>query len=386
MSVPSVPGSAAGRPRRSVLTAGLVVLLLIPLVFVFGLSWRFQASQVSFTAEQRHGVDYLGPLTELTSVATDAQSAAIHGQDIDTGALQVAIAAVDAVNKRLGGNLRATQRWNAARVALLALTSRKAADPEQAYTDYSEMVDQLVALARKIGDTSNLILNPDIDAYYVMNAVLLRIPQLVVDSARYSDLLYLATRTSAPVPVPAQRLAQLAVARNRIASGAEDVADGLEKAFKESSSRTLASSMVRQLDDFRTSVDFVAPTTSLLTTDNSVLTATGSDAAVEAAGTLRRALVELDRVSLSELKVLYSRQISAQRQRQALSIVGLVVGILLTGLAVTWLDPSRRPDRPRWVPRGMHRTGPRSDFPGLEPEFAAVGAGSADPGGARASR
>ena len=199
MSVPSVLGSGGGRPRRSVLTAGLVVLLLVPLVFVFGLSWRSQASDVSFTSDQRRGADYLGPLTELTSVATDAQSAAVHGQDIDSGSLQVAIAAVDAVNRRLGGPLRATQRWNAARTALLALTSRKSVDPEQAYTDYSEMIDQLTALGRKIGDTSNLILNPQIDAYYVMNAVLLRIPQMVVDSARYSDLLYLATRSGAAV-------------------------------------------------------------------------------------------------------------------------------------------------------------------------------------------
>ena len=164
------------------------------------------------------------------------------------------------------------------------------------------------------------------------------------------------------------------------------MADGLEKAFSESSSRTLASSMVRQLDDFRTAVDFVAPTTSLLTTDSSVLTPSGSDAAVEAAGTLRRALIELDRVSLSELKVLYSNQIGDIHRQQALSAGGLVLGILLLGFAAVWLDPSRRPDRPSWVPRGMHRPGTRGEFPGLDAELATVGAAATDPGGARASR
>jgi hypothetical protein len=341
MSLSSTSAAPGQRAVRATVAAVVAVALLAPVGFLFAQVWSSTGDTLSFNESERRGVAYLGPLTELLSVTTEAQSSAVRGEPLDAAAMRSAIAAVDEIDRRLGGELRTTERWTAIRQTVQDRTSRSWPVPAVAYTQYSDLVTSLIELNRKVGDTSNLILDPELDAYYVMNATLLRIPEILVDSGRYADLTVLAAGGRKDDAAAAQ----LTTARNRVASDAADLGDGLVKAFAETRSDTLGPGLTRQLDEFRTAVDAVAPSNSLLAPapQRSLRTlATDQDE-------LRRTGLALQRVSLAELdSLLRDRQAAAERTRLFSMIAAVLAVLVVAGVAVglkpAWSGSTGRPD------------------------------------------
>src|SRR6266568_203135 len=214
MSMSSATGPA-GRTRRIAAAAGLAIVLLVPLLVIFTQYWTSRTQDLTFNQDERRGVQYLLPLTDLLSTMTQQQSAVVHGRGVLTLAVEQAVAAVDTVDRQVGGRLQTTPRWSQLRQQILGL-SGQGVQPNlaEAYTSYSAVVDLAVQLVRKVGDTSNLILDPAIDAYYVMNATLLRIPDVLVDSGQYSDLVKIANAAGKAVDLTT--LAELASARGQV--------------------------------------------------------------------------------------------------------------------------------------------------------------------------
>jgi hypothetical protein len=351
MREPTAAASSIGPARRVAVAVGLAVVLLAPLVFVFAQFWAAKSGELEFNRDERRGVRYLGPMTELVSVVTEQQSAMIRGQPVDGVRVQRAITGVDEADEEVGAQLRTTELWALLRQRVLDVTANDFADRAEAYTAYSEVVDLGMTLVRKVGDTSNLILDPILDAYYVMNATLLRIPELIVDSGRYADLAYITTRSDAPGSVATT--AQLVTARNRVATAAEDLGAGLEKAFNDTSSETLGPGLLRPLDDFRTAVDDLAPTTSLLAPMPSRLQAS---AVADQQDGVQRATMTLDAVALRELDQLLADRVAAIRLAQLTVLAALIVGVVVAAAIVVLAAPVRRPAGPaaRRAPRTRH--------------------------------
>jgi hypothetical protein len=341
MSLSSTSSPPGRRAMRAAVAAVVAVALLAPVGVLFAQVWSGTGDTLSFNESERRGVAYLGPLTELLSVATDAQSAAVRGDPVDAAAVRSAIAAVDEVDRRLGGELRTTERWTAIRLTIEDRASRSWPVPSVAYNQYSDLVTSLIELNRKVGDTSNLILDPELDTYYVMNATLLRIPEILVDSGRYADLTVLAARGRKDDAT----VAQLTTARNRVATDATDLGDGLVKAFAETRSDTLGQGLTRALDDFRTAVDAVAPSNSLLAPPPERTLGTLAADQDE----LQRTGLALQRASLAELdSLLRGRQAAAERTRLlsliAVALAVLVVAGVAVGLKPAWSGSTGRPD------------------------------------------
>ena len=61
-----------------------------------------------------------------------------------------------------------------------------------AYDTYSGLVSLAVEMIRRIGDTSHLIHDPDLDSYYLMDAAIVRLPDAIVYAGRATDLVTLA--------------------------------------------------------------------------------------------------------------------------------------------------------------------------------------------------
>src|SRR5262249_50277954 len=75
---------------------------------------------------------------------------------------------VDALDARYGTELEATPAWQALHGRL--------ADPA---TKRAPRITDTVQLIAHVGDTSNLILDPDLDSYYRMDATVTLLPALV---------------------------------------------------------------------------------------------------------------------------------------------------------------------------------------------------------------
>jgi hypothetical protein len=367
-------------PARLATAIAVAVAVLAPLAVLCALVWSSTSDARGFSGDERSGGRYLEPLTELLGATTQAQSAAVRGRTVDAAGVRTALAAVDRMDASLGGALQTTDRWTTVRATVQERVSRTGwPQPSAAYTQYSDLNTALLELIRTVGDNSRLILDPSIDSYYVMNATLLRIPEILVDSGRYADLSVLsATGGATDATSDATAQAQLTAARNRIATDATDLSDGLVKAFAQTSSSTLGPGLTRQLDNFRTAVDAVAPSTSLLAPapDRSLSDLAGDQTA------LLRAALDLQRAALGELdRLLADRAAHAQRMR-IIGIAAAVVGVLVAaGLALLlW----RRPLSP---PRTSRHAQPEPQaVPHRPVNGTPMPVRTEPPGGARAAR
>jgi hypothetical protein len=339
MSLSSTSAERGHGTARVAAAVGVAIAVLVPLTVLFAQVWSSTGSARSFTADERRGVAYLAPLTRLLSATTEAQSAAVRGRTVDAAAVRSAVAAVDEVDGRLGRTLRTSDRWSDVRQIVQQRLTVPSWQPPTAYTQYSDVNTKLLALTRTVGDNSRLVLDPAIDAYYVMNASLLRIPEVLVDSGRYADLSVLF-----PTGGNDAARAQLAAARNRIATDETDLSDGLLKAFAQTDSSRLAPALTRQLDDFRIAVDAVAPSTSLLAPvpERSVTDLISNQDA------LRQATLSLQQASLTELDALLADRAGGQTRTRVIAVAAAAAGLLVAGwlarLAWRWA-PARPPRR-----------------------------------------
>lgn len=350
-----VPGAclfAGSSPRtrrvlRILAVLGVALAIFGPLAFVSSRLWSANDQVRSVAASERDGVAYLRPVVQLVGAVVDAQSTAVAGGRVDAAALRTAVAAVDAVDAQRGGRLGVRDRWRSLRTQVLALANgnRTGAD---AYAAYTGVVDLSVALGTTVGDTSQLILDPELDSYYLMDTALLRVPAILVQSGRYLDLARLDAARRQPTPDPDAPTPPAnvgpSVARDRVASAASAVDGNLRTSVNRTADSAVGPALVQPLDAFRTAATGLAPASALL--DPSLATATPG--AVATAGRdLQQATRQLAATVLDQLdRLLSARERSARLDQWVVFAavpVAIVVGILACWLVLSVASPRSGP-------------------------------------------
>lgn len=366
------------RTRRFRVVAAFVLVgaLLLPLSLLFWRFWSSTGEDQAVVADERSGVVYLRPLAGLLTALDEAQAAAVRGQPVDTGKVRNAVAAVADVDRTRGAGLRVQERWASLRTQIEGVIGRALPAGRDAFNAYSENVDLLVSLAVKVGDESRLILDPQIDSYYLMDAALLRLPTMLVDAGRIADLpLVVAPLVVAPSPrqtdlgTPAAQQTepvQVTAAKDRLSRSFAALDAGLRKSFDRTASRTLGQSMLGPLDAFGAAVRALAPGAVLI--DPPV---TRSDPAGTAAtrAEVRRAGLSLSTVTLDELdKLLAARHDGLSVQRNQALAALIVAAVVIAG--ILWLrlpTPQALPaadGEPGELPVDEHSSGsPEADYP-----------------------
>jgi len=229
----------------------IAVVMLAPLAYV---AWEYRGSQqrqIDFSAKERLGVDYVRPVSQLLIALGSARDAAVRAAagDADAGAalaarreaVSRALPAVAAVDRRLGGELGTTSAWTALRRRIertLAAPSERS--PRAALTAWSELTDATAALIVAAGDGSNLILDPDLDSYYVMNALVVTVPTLIGSAGHAAALGTL-------VAAEDDRIA-LALDQGAVRSTLGATTDGFRTAFATTADDGLAGALSGPLD------------------------------------------------------------------------------------------------------------------------------------------
>lgn len=149
--------------RRMRLRARLVALTLVLLVPAAVLGQAFLSTsraQVSFAAKEREGVVVLRPaLHALADVAA--------ARDVDLTALDAAVTA----HPGLGVE---------AQLAAVKAKVPGATTP----TGRADLAAALADLVTAVGNGSNLVLDPDLDSFYVMDALVVQLPAALASAAR----------------------------------------------------------------------------------------------------------------------------------------------------------------------------------------------------------
>lgn len=176
-------------PRKFLL---LSLLFVIPLGLVATLFANRLAMDYEFTQRELAGVTYLRPA--MTLLRGLLEQKALTGQVGDSSErfattqakIEQALQTLKQTDRQLGNALGTT--------AVLAdieamWQQNKAASLEHNSTSYESTINATRRLIAQVGDSSNLILDPALDSYYMMDTVLLKLPenqQLVAELAQTS--------------------------------------------------------------------------------------------------------------------------------------------------------------------------------------------------------
>lgn len=141
------------------LAAGIMYLLLSNL-----------NSQIDFNSKENLGVEYINPLRNLLFETQKYRYASLVGQG-SFEEIENTVKQVDAVDENLNSTLQVNQDWSTIKNLL-----NKSKENKSAQTD---AINKMITLISHINDTSNLVLDPDLDTYYLMDAYSLKLPNLL---------------------------------------------------------------------------------------------------------------------------------------------------------------------------------------------------------------
>ncbi len=132
-----------------------ISLFIVPIAVLLYLLYQSQQVAIAFGEKETVGNDYLTALRPIHAAMVDP------GKEVDPAALKAAIAKAEA---DFGAEMMTADQAKAAIDSLDA-------DPRD--------TTAMRALINQVGNISNLILDPDLDSYYVMDLVLLKLPELL---------------------------------------------------------------------------------------------------------------------------------------------------------------------------------------------------------------
>jgi diguanylate cyclase (GGDEF)-like protein len=334
-------GAAAaliGRLRyvQKFVVVGLV--LLIPLGFVATAYVGLQRDQIAFSAKERNGVVYLAPLVELASRVAQARHVAVTG-DRAAVALDPLIAAVDAVDRRLAPKLGTGSAWAATR--RLVITAQRATGPAGGrYAAYNTAMQALSDLIVRVGDASNLTLDPDLDTYYLMDTLQFRLPVVLDNAGRSADLAVLAT--AAPASAQTDALIDLGLTNGILAATRATISRAVATIIAETADAEVRR---RTGENFRRLDNAIATLNASLTTAvkehrPGEIPADASDAARAAATDFAaQAATSLDQLLKVRIDGFSGR---AERVELATGLAALLAAYLFVGFYLSVASPIRR--------------------------------------------
>lgn len=158
------------------------IILFLPLVITMYLLIKEMNVAIEFSHKERLGIEYnvvlrnfFQDLQEHLANATQ-QNTSSESLIANEARIEAEIAAIDHTDRKLGALLAATTRWQALKTKWKQMQPKALQKTDDLHRDFN--ID-VVALMAHIGDTSNLILDPSLDSYYLMDTAVTKIPALV---------------------------------------------------------------------------------------------------------------------------------------------------------------------------------------------------------------
>jgi serine phosphatase RsbU (regulator of sigma subunit)/HAMP domain-containing protein len=166
-------------------THKLVIIYLLDLIVTTSILVSYvddKRSQIAFRALEKDGTAIIVPVQPLYRELLD-QATGAPGASLDT--VTRAFTATDQARQRRGRDMMLDGSWTALADAAHAYAAAPA-DQRQGPL-LSRYEDRLDAFIARVGDGSNLILDPDLDTFYAMEIVVVHMPAILRDIVDLSD-------------------------------------------------------------------------------------------------------------------------------------------------------------------------------------------------------
>ena len=319
-------------PRKFLL---IFLLFALPLGLTLYLLVGEINSSLSFAKKEISGVYYLRSLRGLQEqVASSRLTAAAYSAGLTTqrpelvrsqAAIQSSLDELGRVDARLGQELDSTQKLGVLKENAAYMAQRMLAQPpKDADVLHAKLQDDINDLLAHVGNESNLILDPDLDTYYLMEAVLLKLPD-AADLLLQSRLLVQAAGTT--IKIGDGKTADLIRLGGLIESNLNRTLYGAQTAFKNEKTGRLKLRLTDQVQAYELAIrDAVAALRKLTVDGNS---AAELDVAGQLLARAQAANDNLNERESAELQQLLEVRISGFEQRKL-----VVIAFVLVVLAV----------------------------------------------------
>jgi PAS domain S-box-containing protein len=172
-------------PQKFVLIS---LLFALPLALVMISLMREINYKIEFAQKEIYGNAYLRPLRSMLEHSLENQIAVdeyLNGdsslaEELSSNQAKIDqdLAMLEIVERELGPTLRTAEKFNKLKDSWQNLKGQMLnLDPRESEDLHAELIKEIRGLISHVGDTSNLILDPDLDSYYLMDEVLLKLPE-----------------------------------------------------------------------------------------------------------------------------------------------------------------------------------------------------------------
>ena len=184
------------RLRLAWKSAIIALILLAPLGYVADRYLSEQGTQISFAQKERVGVVYVRASANLLATLVDLRSTAVQvaAGELPLSALaasrqavQQAIADVDDA-RAAARTLELTGDWTGLKAQIESLAARTPTDPRATFAAYDALATNAQTLITDTANNSNLILDPVLDSYYTMDAVVNQLTAVDDEAGRGADM------------------------------------------------------------------------------------------------------------------------------------------------------------------------------------------------------
>jgi len=156
-------------PKKFLLISALFIL---PLVIVVSLLFSEIHDRLDFAQKELYGTDYLRPLIKFSQTIYQSQTKASNLTGLPLASeIEMDWDKLKAVQQKYSQILDTNTVFPALENAKNQLVQNY-----QQSASYDKVISVINHLRARVGDTSNLILDPDLDSYYLMDAILIKLP------------------------------------------------------------------------------------------------------------------------------------------------------------------------------------------------------------------
>ncbi len=163
------------------------LLLLLPLAFALNQYLNQINKDIDFAHKEQVGLEYNEPVLRilqniqqhaaLVTIFLSGQTDYQDEIDAKQAEIDLDIQAIDKVDARLGKTLGATEHWKEVKDSWSRLkVNFYDLSPERSIDGHDTLVDEILDLITVVGNNSNLILDPRIESYYLMDTLVIRLP------------------------------------------------------------------------------------------------------------------------------------------------------------------------------------------------------------------
>ncbi|MBI1761789.1 MAG: methyl-accepting chemotaxis protein [Acidobacteria bacterium] len=326
----------------------LIALFMgLPIPVITWLYVTEKGNTIGFAQKELYGTELLLPLQKLAKEIANHRglaSALLRGETSLQSQLSEAargveqqLAAAEEQDRReigqtgntYGGLLQTSGKLRALRQKWNLLKSKTAQTEARAnFDEHTQLIAEVNDLIIYAGDTSNLILDPDLDTYYLMDAVIIQIPRLAEEANRLRGL---GAGLAVAKKATPEEFAQLTTFFSQVQVTLQNLERSFGKAY--AANPSLKDRHDGQLEILAKEVNgfIVWADRQLTRSSDSSMLATQFLAA--GAPSIER-LMQLHQLALDDLKTLLQARVDKVKRERNSVLVLTVLGLLLTVLAV----------------------------------------------------